>query len=68
MSALEVMDQIKHLSPIERAEVARYVIEDGPKISRRCMVAVADNGLPVIRANGGVITGRLVRELESLTP
>ena len=31
-------------------------------------VAVADDGLPVIRTNGGVITSRLVHELESLTP
>jgi len=68
MSALEVIDQIKHLSPVERAQVAHFVVEGQPEISRQFTVAVANDGLPVIRANGGVITSRLVRELESLTP
>ncbi len=68
MSALEVIDQIKHLSPVERAQVARFVVEDGPELFPRFTVTEADDGLPVIRVNGGVITGRLVRELESLTP
>jgi hypothetical protein len=68
MSALEVIDQIKHLSPVERARVARFVVEESPEVSRQFTVAVESDDLPVIRANGGVITGRLVRELESLTP
>jgi len=52
MSALEVIDQIKRLSPDERAQVARFVVKDGPEISRRFTVTEADDGLPVIRANG----------------
>ena len=69
MSALEVIEQIQHLSPVERAQVVRFVVEhDGPLPSGKCAVTVADDGLPVIRANGGVITSQLVRELESLTP
>ena len=69
MSALEVIEQIQHLSPVERARVIRFVVEhDGPQPQGKCAVTVADDGLPVIRANGGVITSRLVRELESLTP
>jgi hypothetical protein len=69
MSAMEVIDQIQHLSPGERAQVTRFVVECAPPSPRQFTVAVADDGLPVIRANGGVvITSRLVRELESLTP
>jgi hypothetical protein len=68
MSALEVIDQIRHLSPGERAQVTRFVGERKPQTARQFTVTVAEDGLPVIRANGGVITARLVRELESLTP
>ena len=69
MSALEVIKQIQHLSPVERARVVRFVVEyDGPLPTGKCAVTVADDGLPVIRANSGVITSQLVRELESLTP
>lgn len=68
MSAVEVIDQIKHLSPGERAQVARFVVEGKPQTARQFTVTVAEDGLPVIRANGGVITACLVRELESMTP
>jgi hypothetical protein len=69
MSALEVIEQIQHLSPTERAQVVRFAVEhDNAMPSGKCAVTVADDGLPVIRANGGVITSQLVRELESLTP
>ena len=36
--------------------------------SRKCIVSAGDDGLPLIRANCGVITSRLVREIEALTP
>ena len=69
MSATEVIDQIKYLSPAERARVTQFVVEnEAPVTVGKAAVAVADDGLPVIRANGGVITSRLVHELESLTP
>ena len=69
MSATEVIDQIKHLSPVERARVAQFVVETKNTVGAgKATVAFADDGLPVIRANGGVITSLLVRELESLTP
>ncbi len=69
MSALEVIEQIQHLSPVERAQVVRFVVEhDGAPSAGKCAVTVADDGLPVICANGGIITSQLVRELESLTP
>jgi hypothetical protein len=65
---LEVTDQIRHLSPGERAQVTRFVVEGKPQTARQFTVTVTEAGLPVIRANGVVITARLVRELESLTP
>ena len=69
MSAQEVIDQIKHLPPTERVQVTRFVVEnDDSTTPTKCTVTMADDGLPVIQANGGVITSRLVRELESLTP
>lgn len=69
MSAVEVIEQIKHLSPEERVRVMRFVVEnEDPVILGKTIVTVADDGLPIIRANGGVITSRLVRELESLMP
>ena len=68
MSALQVIDEIKHLPPSERAQVARFVMEnDDMAAGGKFAVAVADDGLPIIRANG-VITSRLVSELESMTP
>lgn len=69
MSAQEVIEQIQHLSPVERAQVIRFVVKhEHFQPSGKCAVAVAGDGLPVIRASGGVITSQLVHELESLTP
>ena len=69
MSAQEVINEIQHLPPTERDQVTRFVFEnDCSTNSSKCTEAVADDGLPVIRASGGVLTSRLVRELESLTP
>jgi hypothetical protein len=69
MSAREVIEQIKHLSPSERVQVVRFVVEnDGPVSAGKVTVLAAADGLPLIRADAGIITSRLVRELESLTP
>ena len=69
MSAREVIDQIKHLSLGERVQVVHYVVENEEPVSAGKVVAgVAEDGLPILRADAGVITSRLVRELESLTP
>ena len=69
MSAAEIIQQIKELPANERAKVARYVAEAGgsPAV---CNFSISDeaDGLPVIRANGGTITSRLVHEIESRTP
>ena len=69
MSAAEVIEQIKELPADERAQVARFIAENGNATARRKFsVATEADGLPVIRANGGTITSQLVHEIESLTP
>jgi hypothetical protein len=69
VSAREVIDQIKHLSPTERVQVVHFVVENKePVTAGNVAVTVAEDGLPILRADAGVITSRLVRELESLTP
>ncbi len=69
VSAREVIDQIKHLSPSERVQVVHFVVEnEEPVTAGKVAVSVGADGLPIIRAEAGVITSRLVRELESLTP
>ena len=69
MSAAEVIEQIKGLPADERAQVARFITENGHATARRkYSVATEADGLPVIRANGGMITSQLVHELESRTP
>jgi hypothetical protein len=69
MSAAEVIEQIKELPANERAQVARFVAENGSLLSHhKFSIATEADGLPVIRANGGTITSQLVHEIESLTP
>jgi hypothetical protein len=68
MSAAEVIDQIEHLPPAERAEVARFVMETAPSPAPQFAITSGDDGLPVVRGKGGIISSRLVREVESLTP
>ena len=69
MSAQQVIEEFKALPPAERAQVVRFVVEDESSLTvAKATILVADDGLPVIRANGGVITSRLVQEIESLSP
>jgi len=69
MSAAEVIEQIKELPADERAQVARFIAENGHATARRKFSVATDvDGLPVIRTNGGMITSQLVHELESRTP
>ena len=69
MSAQQVIEEFKALPPAERAQVVRFVVEDESALTvAKATILVADDGLPVIRANGGVITSRLVQEIESLSP
>jgi hypothetical protein len=60
MSATEVIERIKELPAEERAQVARFVVENGDlPVRRNFSVATAGDGLPVICANGGTITSQL---------
>ena len=69
MSAAEIIEQIKELPAGERAQVARFITELGNSTARReFLIAMEADGLPVIRANGGIITSQLVHEIESLAP
>jgi hypothetical protein len=69
MSEIEIIEQIKRLPARELARVARFIAENGGSMARNtASVSVGDDGLPVIRANGGTITSQLVHEIESRTP
>jgi hypothetical protein len=69
MSAVEVIEQIKELPANERARVARFIAENGSSTARRKIsISTEADGLPLIRAHGGIITSQLVHEIESLTP
>ncbi len=69
MSAREVIEQIKQLSPMDQVRVMQNVIENGtPPSAGQTSISVAEDGLPVIRAQSGTITSNLVRELESMSP
>jgi hypothetical protein len=68
MSASEIIEQIKRLPANELAQVARFISENGRSmIGSRISVSTEGDGLPVIRANGGIITSQLVHEIEGLT-
>lgn len=51
---------------IERVLPGRYVLSKIAEIPGSFSISTADDGLPVIRAQGGVITPTLVREIEGL--
>ena len=67
--------QADHLAPgdsfeVERLTPGHYLLakESRPVGTPRFAVATADDGLPVICPASGVITARLVKEIESQTP
>jgi len=69
MSAFEIIEQIKGLPASEQARVAKFIAENDSSITRRQFsIGKAADGLPVIHANGGIITSQLVHEIESRTP
>jgi len=45
-----------------------YVVTKEPLSQPRFTVLAGNDGLPVIRADNGIITSQRVKELESLTP
>ena len=68
MSAAEVIEHIKELPANERAQVTRFIEENGNSTARRNVsISTEADSLPVIRANGGIITSQLVHEIENRT-
>ncbi len=69
MSAFEIIEQIKELPANEQVRVAQFIAENGSAMTcHNFSVGTEDDGLPVIRANGGTITSQLVHEIESRPP
>jgi bifunctional DNA-binding transcriptional regulator/antitoxin component of YhaV-PrlF toxin-antitoxin module len=65
--------QADHLVPGDSFEVERlmpghYLVAKQQPVQPRFTVATGNDGLPVIRAEEGVITSRLVSEIDSQTP
>jgi len=62
-----------HLVPgdsfeLERLTPGYYLLTKKTGSSTHFSIVTADDGLPVIRGSGGVITAALVKEIESQTP
>jgi bifunctional DNA-binding transcriptional regulator/antitoxin component of YhaV-PrlF toxin-antitoxin module len=53
---------------VERLMPGQYVVTKEPAHRPRFTTATGSDGLPVIRAENGIITSQRVKELESLTP
>ena len=53
---------------LERLTSGHYLLTKQPGTGPRFSEGTAEDGLPVIRAENGVITSRLVKEIESQTP
>lgn len=69
MSAFEIIAQIKELPAHERAQVAKFMAENGSSATcHKFSISTETDGLPVIRAHGGTLTSQLVQEIESRTP
>ncbi|MBI4327742.1 MAG: AbrB/MazE/SpoVT family DNA-binding domain-containing protein [Chloroflexi bacterium] len=65
--------QADHLSPgdlfeLERLTPGHYLLAKKQPTSLRFTVTEGEDGLPLIRVANGVITSRLVKEIESQMP
>jgi hypothetical protein len=56
------------LFSFDRLTSGHYVLTKVTAPSGKLMVVTAEDGLPVIRAKGAVITSQIVKEIESQTP
>jgi bifunctional DNA-binding transcriptional regulator/antitoxin component of YhaV-PrlF toxin-antitoxin module len=52
---------------LDRVASGHYLLTRLQRQPRRFSIATEEDGLPVIRANGGTITSDLVKEIESQT-
>ena len=62
-----------HLDPgdsfeLERLTPVHYLLAKQSTTGTDFNVAIGDDGLPVIRVGHGIITSRLVKDIESQTP
>ena len=53
---------------LERLTPGHYLLTKQPPPGALFTVSTGEDGLPVIRAENGVITSRLVKDIESQTP
>lgn len=65
--------QADHLAPgdsfeLERLTPGHYILAKQPAAATRFSITTGSDGLPVIRVENGVITSRLVKDIESQTP
>jgi bifunctional DNA-binding transcriptional regulator/antitoxin component of YhaV-PrlF toxin-antitoxin module len=73
---IDIPQQIRdadHLAPgdsfeLERLTPGHYLLAKQPASGSHFTIATGEDGLPVIRLANGVITSRLVKEIESQTP
>ena len=56
------------LFELERLTPGHDLLTRQPPAGNRFTVTTADDGLPVIRTENGIITSRLVKNIESQTP
>ncbi len=53
---------------LERLNAGHYLLTKQPPPAVRFIVVTGEDGLPVIRAENGIITSGLVKAIESLVP
>ncbi len=53
---------------VERVAPGRYLLAKQASTAKQFTIATGDDGLPLIRTTNGVITSRLVAEIEAQTP
>jgi len=56
------------LFELQRLTPGHYLLTKQPASASRFTIATAEDGLPIIRGENGLITSRLVKEIESETP
>ena len=73
---IDIPDEIRrtdHLTAgdsfeLERLTTGHYLLTKQQPSGASFIVAIGEDGLPVLRTENGVITARLVKEIESQTP
>ena len=53
---------------LKRLMSGQYLLTKQPSGGARVVVTVGEDGLPLIRAEGGVITSQMIKDIEGQTP